>query len=53
MSKWMHGYRRLKKENERLKQRIKEIQQGIGCVHCIDMKNGTCSECGMILWGGE
>ena len=29
MSKWMHGYRRLKKENEELKERIEQLEKMI------------------------
>jgi hypothetical protein len=29
MSKWMYGYRRLKKENEELRERIAELEKVI------------------------
>jgi hypothetical protein len=29
MSKWMYGYRRLKKENEELKERIEQLEKMI------------------------
>ena len=49
MKQYKYGYYRLKKENVKLKEQLQSIREGKACINCIDIQNGECKFCKVVV----